>query len=49
MAAKFAVACVGIFMAKIKNEILRQSLTKPLVWKKKYITDVLSLWNTIRD
>ena len=35
MAAKFAVACVGIFMAKIKNEILRQSLTKPLVWKKK--------------
>lgn len=49
MAAKFVVASVGIFMAKIKKEILRESPTKPLVCKKKYITDVLSLWNTIRD
>ena len=47
-AAKMAVAFVNIFMAKMENEILRQSLSKPLVWER-YIDDVFSLWNATRD
>ena len=35
-------------MAKIEKEILRQSDTKPIFWKR-FIDDVISLWNTSRD
>ena len=44
MAAAFA----NISMAKIEREILRLSYKKPLVWKR-FIDDVLSLWNISRD
>ena len=46
--AKMAVAFANIFMAKIEKEILRQSDTKPIVWKR-FIDDVISMWNTSRD
>ena len=44
MAAAFA----NISMAKIERKILRLSYKKPLVWKR-FIDDVLSLWNISRD
>ena len=43
-----AVAFANIFMAKIETEILNKSATKPLVWKR-YIDDVISIWNTTRE
>ena len=43
-----AVAFANIFMAKIETEILNQSATKPLVWKR-YINDIISIWNTTRE
>ena len=43
-----AVAFANIFMAKIEIEILRQSNTKPIFWKRS-IDDVISMWNTSRD
>ena len=45
---KMAVAFAKVFMAKIEKEILRQSDTKPIVWKR-LIDDVISKWNTSRD
>ena len=45
---KMAVAFANIFMAKIEKEILRQSTTKPIFWKR-FIDDVISMWNTSRD
>ena len=48
MATKMAVAFANIFTAKIEKEILRQSYTKPIVWKR-YIDDITSMWNTSRD
>ena len=48
MGTKMAVAFANIFMAKIETEILRQSNTKPIFWKR-YIDDVISLWNTSID
>ena len=45
MGTKMAVAFANIFMAKIETEILRQSNTKPIFWKR-YIDDVISMWNT---
>ena len=48
MDTKMAVAFANIFMAKIESEILNQSATKPLVWKR-YIDDVISIWNTTRE
>jgi len=45
---KIAVAFANIFMAKIEIEILRQSNTKPIFWKR-FIDDVISMWNTSRD
>ncbi|XP_073231602.1 uncharacterized protein [Porites lutea] len=48
METKMAVAFANIFMAKIENEILRQSTTKPIFWKR-FIDDVISMWNTSRD
>ena len=48
MGTKLAVAFANIFMVKIEKEILRQSDTKPIVWKR-FIDDVISMWNTSRD
>ena len=48
MGAKIAVAFANIFMAKIETEILNQSTIKPLVWKR-FIDDVISIWNTTRE
>ena len=49
MGTKMAVAFANIFvMAKIEKEMLRQSYTKPIVWKR-YIDDVISMCNTSRD
>ena len=48
MGTKMAVALANIFMAKIEKEILRQSDTKPIFWKR-FIDDVISMWNIRRD
>ena len=48
MGTKIAVAFANIFMAKIEKEILRKSTTKPIFWKR-FIDDVISVWNTSRD
>ena len=48
MGTKMAVAFANIFMAKIEKEILRQSTTKPIFWKR-FIDDVISMWNTSKD
>ena len=48
MGTKMAVAFANIFMAKIEKEILRQSNTKPIFWKR-FIDDVISMWSTSRD
>jgi len=50
MGMKMAVAFANIFMAKIEIEIeiLRQSNTKPIFWKR-FIDDIISMWNTSRD
>ena len=46
MAVAFGIA--NIFMAKIEKEILRQSSIKPIFWKR-FIDDVISVWNTSRN
>ena len=43
-----AVAFANIFMGKVETEILSQSTTKPLIWKR-YIDDIFSLWETNRE
>ena len=48
MGTKMAVAFANIFMGKVETEILSQSTIKPLVWKR-YIDDIFSLWDTIRE
>ena len=48
MGTKITVAFANIFMAKIEKEILRKSTTKPIFWKR-FIDDVISMWNTSRD
>jgi len=48
MGTKMAVAFANIFMAKIEIEILRQSNTKSIFWKR-FIDDVISTWDTSRD
>ena len=48
MGTKMAVAFANIFMAKIEHEILTQSNTKPIIWKR-LIDDIISLWDTSRD
>ena len=37
-----------IFMASIEKEILRQSVNKPLTWKR-FIDDVFCLWDTNKE
>jgi len=39
-----AVAFANIFMSSVETEIISQSKTKSLEWKK-YIDDIFSLWN----
>ena len=45
MGTKMAVAFGNIFTAKIEKEILRQS---SIFWKR-FIDDVISVWNTSRN
>ena len=45
MVTKMAVAFANIFMASTEKEILRQSVNKPLTWKR-FIYDVFCLWDT---
>jgi len=35
-------------MAKVETEILNQSASKPLAWKR-FIDDIFSLWNATRE
>ncbi|XP_078375806.1 uncharacterized protein LOC144659252 [Oculina patagonica] len=39
-----AVAFANIFMAKIENELLRQSSNKPILWKR-FIDNVFTMWD----
>ena len=48
MGTKMAVAFANIFMASIEKEILRQSINKPLTWKR-FIDDVFYLWDTNKE
>ena len=48
MGTKMAVSFANIFMAKVETDILSQSVTKPLVWKR-FIDDVFSLWDINRE
>jgi len=48
MGTKMAVAFANIFMGKVETEILSQSASKPLAWKR-YIDDIFSLWDTSRE
>ena len=48
MGTKMAVAFATIFMASIEKEILRQSINKPLTWKR-FIDDVFCLWDTNKE
>ena len=48
MGTKMAVAFANIFMAKIEQEILRQSNEKPIFWRR-FIDDVISMWDTSRE
>ena len=48
MGTKMAVAFANVFMAKIEREILRQSNTTPIFWKR-CIAEIISMWDTNRD
>ena len=48
MGTKMAVAFANIFMASIEKEILRQSVSKPLTWKR-VIDDVFGLWDAKKE
>ena len=48
MGTKMAVAFANIFMASIEKEILRQSINKPLTWKR-FIDDVFCLWDKNKE
>ena len=45
---KMALAFANIFMASVEKEILRQSVYKPLTWKR-FIDDVFFLWDTNKE
>ena len=49
MGTKMAVSFANIFMAKVETDILSQSVTKPLVWKRFIATTVFSLWDINRE
>ena len=48
MGTIMAVAFANIFMESIEKEILRQSINKPLTWKR-FIDDVFCLWDTNKE
>ena len=48
MGTKMAVAFANIFMASIEKEILKQSVKKPLTWKR-FIDDVFCLWDANKE
>ena len=48
MGTKMAGAFANIFMASIEKEILRQSVNKPLTWKR-LIDGVFCLWDTNKE
>ena len=48
MGTKMAVAFANIFTASIEMEILRQSVYKPLMWKR-FFSDVFCLWDTNKE
>ena len=48
MGTKMALAFANIFMASIVKEILRQSVNKPLTWKR-FIDNVVCLWDTNKE
>ena len=48
MGTKMAVSFANIFMAAVETEIIERSSKKPLIWKR-YIDDVFSLWNLIKE
>ena len=48
MSTKMAVAFANIFIASVEKEILRQSVTKPLTWKR-FTDDVFCLWDTNKE
>ena len=48
MGTKMAVAFAKILMASIEKEILRQSVDKPLTWKR-FIDDVFCLWDANKE
>ena len=48
MGTKMEVAFANIFMESIEKEILRQSVNKPLTWKR-FIDDVFCLWDTNKE
>ena len=48
MGTKMAVAFANIFMASIEKEILRQSINKPITWKR-FVDDVFCLWDTNKE
>ena len=45
---KMAVAFANIFMCAVETDVLSQSNTKPLEWKR-YIDDMFSLWDANRE
>ena len=48
MGFKMSVAFANIFTAKVETDILSQSDTKPLVWKR-FIDDIFSIWKVNRE
>ena len=48
MGTKMAVAFANIIMASIERQILRQSVHKPLTWKR-FIDDVFCFWDTNKE
>ena len=46
--SKMAFSFANIFMAKVKTDILSQSIMKPLIWKH-CIDNIFSLWDVNRE
>ena len=49
MGTKIAVAFANIFLAKIKKEIVRQSTTKPIFWKRFIVTQYHPALPNLKD
>ena len=48
MGTKMAVAFVNIFMLSTEKMILKQSINKPLTWKR-FIDEMFCLWDTNKE